>query len=36
MRNGKAAPSGSYVYRIQGKLISGTDLNEFGNVILLR
>ena len=36
MRNGKAAPSGSYVYRIQGKLISGTDLNEFGNVILIR
>lgn len=36
LRNGKNAPSGAYVYRIQGRLISGTDLNEFGNVILLR
>lgn len=32
----KLAPVGTYVYRIQGKLINGLDLNHFGNVNLVR
>lgn len=34
--NGNPAYAGTYVYRIQGRLINGSDLNEFGHINLIR